>query len=165
MTDGTRRRRRSIRLAGRDYAAPGVYFVTICAQTRGDILGAARGGEVALNAAGAMVRAYWLALPSRFAAVALDAWVVMPDHVHGLIDLRAAGGDHAGSPLRLGDIVGWFKTMTTNAYIRGVRDGRWPPFNGRLWQRNYYERIVRTDDALERVRAYIAQNPANHRRR
>ena len=192
--DPQRHHRRSIRLAGHDYSAPQVSFVTICTQTRGATLGTVRAGAVALNEGGTIARDYWLALPTRYAAVTLDAWVVMPDHLHGLLilgpagatpgadpgvmggdraapggDRAAPGGDHVGSPLRcydrvtIGDIVGWFKTMTTNAYIRGVRERGWPPFNGRFWQRNYYERIVRTDAALDRVRTYIAQNPAKYR--
>jgi putative transposase len=66
-------------------------------------------------------------------------------------------GDHIGSPLR--DIIAWFKTMTTNAYIRGVHHQNWPPFPGKLWQRNYYECIIRDDVALTRIRQYIANNP------
>jgi REP element-mobilizing transposase RayT len=62
-----------------------------------------------------------------------------------------------GAPLQT--IVQWFKTMTTNAYIRGVNRHGWPPFPGRLWQRNYYERIIRNDDELARARRYIEENP------
>jgi hypothetical protein len=61
----------------------------------------------------------------------------------------------------VGTTIQWFKTMTTNAYIRGVRDGGWAAFDRRLWQRDYYERIVRGEAALERIRAYIAANPAH----
>ena len=59
----------------------------------------------------------------------------------------------------LPDIVQWFKTMTTNAYIRGVKELSWPPFPGRLWQRNYYEHVVRNEDDLNRLRLYIQDNP------
>jgi len=59
----------------------------------------------------------------------------------------------------LGDVIDWFKTMTTNAYIRGVNDHRWPPFTGRLWQRNYYERIIRNEAELDIARKYILENP------
>jgi REP element-mobilizing transposase RayT len=76
-------------------------------------------------------------------------------------------GDHTGSPLpdgrsrpALGDVVAWFKTMTTNAYIRGVKERGWEPFLGRLWQRNYYEHIIRSEQSLDRIRAYIEGNPA-----
>ncbi|GBD25830.1 hypothetical protein HRbin30_01155 [bacterium HR30] len=66
-------------------------------------------------------------------------------------------GAHIGAPLP--GIVRWFKTMTTNEYIRGVKQSGWPPFNGRLWQRNYYEHIIRNDESLNRIRQYIADNP------
>ena len=67
-------------------------------------------------------------------------------------------GGPMGPPLR--GIVQWFKTMTTNAYIRAVKNHAWPPFAGRLWQRNYYERIIRNADELHRARRYIENNPA-----
>ena len=66
-------------------------------------------------------------------------------------------GAHIGAPLHR--IVQWFKTMTTNAYIRGVKQSNWPPFPGRLWQRNYYERIIRDEAELNAARKYIAENP------
>jgi REP-associated tyrosine transposase len=56
-------------------------------------------------------------------------------------------------------VIQWFKTMTTNEYIRGVKAGSWPSFNGRLWQRNYYEHIIRDEDSLNRIRQYIVNNP------
>jgi REP element-mobilizing transposase RayT len=59
----------------------------------------------------------------------------------------------------LGDIVGAFKSITTHAYIQGVRRDGWPGFNGRLWQRNYYEHIIRDDPSLQRIRHYIESNP------
>ncbi|HOJ05465.1 MAG TPA: hypothetical protein PK916_15810 [Bacteroidota bacterium] len=67
-------------------------------------------------------------------------------------------GEHVGSPLWR--VVQWFKTMTTNEYIRGVKQCGWPRFPGKLWQRNYYERIVRDEYALSRIREYIRNNPA-----
>ncbi|OIN59692.1 hypothetical protein BLX24_07440 [Arsenicibacter rosenii] len=70
-------------------------------------------------------------------------------------------GDHVGSPLR--DIVGWFKTMTTNEYIRNVKHNGWPRFDKRLWQRNYYEHIIRTDRAFNNITTYIIENPQRWR--
>jgi hypothetical protein len=67
------------------------------------------------------------------------------------------GGEHTGSPLQR--VVQWFKTMTTNAYIRGVKENQWPPFPGKLWQRNYYEHIIRNEKELMRTREYIENNP------
>jgi REP element-mobilizing transposase RayT len=73
-------------------------------------------------------------------------------------------GAHAGAPLRrtaVGEIVQWFKTMATNEYIRGVKQKRWAPFRGRLWQRDYYEHIIRDDADFDRIREYISNNPGN----
>ena len=75
-------------------------------------------------------------------------------------DLRVCpnAGAHAGAPLP--EIVQWFKTMTTNEYIRGVKTLGWTPFPGKLWQRNYYEHIIRNNASLNRIRQYIIDNPA-----
>jgi len=71
--------------------------------------------------------------------------------------IRSRGG-HVGPPLP--QIVQWFKTMTTNAYVRGVKTQGWPQFEGRLWQRGYYEHIIRSDDEYGRIGEYIVRNPA-----
>jgi REP element-mobilizing transposase RayT len=92
-------------------------------------------------------------MPERFAGARLDAYVVMPDHFHAIISLR-------GRAARLGDVVGAFKSLTTHAYIRGVHEAGWRPFAARLWQRDYYEHVIRGEADRARIRAYIAQNPA-----
>jgi REP element-mobilizing transposase RayT len=66
-------------------------------------------------------------------------------------------GEHAGPPLHR--VVQWFKTMTTNEYIRGVKNHGWPLFDGKLWQRNYYEHIIRTPASHEKIADYIIHNP------
>lgn len=68
-------------------------------------------------------------------------------------------GEHIGSPLH--HVVQWFKTMTTNEYIRNVKINNWTPFDGKLWQRNYYEHVVRNEKSLNRIREYIVNNPQN----
>jgi putative transposase len=90
----------------------------------------------------------------------------MPNHIHGLVmigetlTLDAPGQSSRIAPTTsLPEIVQWFKTMTTNAYIRGVKELSWSPFPGRLWQRNYYEHIVRNNGDLNRLRLYIQNNP------
>jgi len=266
--DPKRHHRRSIRLRGYDYAQPGAYFVTIVVQGRECLFGEVVNGEVMLSDAGRMVERWWTELAHKFPMVTLDAFVVMPNHVHGIIvispvvsdpvctapvcadhvctdpvcadpvgadpvgadpvgadlcvrpdnqnnqrvrpdnqndqcirpdnqnnqrvrpdnqnnqyvrpngqSIRPDGmgantdrGTHVGVPLPacvpiparvpLPEIVQWYKTMTTNEYIRQVRAEGWPPFLGRLWQRNYYEHIIRNDISLEQIRRYIAENPA-----
>ena len=175
--DPERHHRRSIRLRGYDYRAVGAYFITIVAQDRACLFGEVVDGEMRLSEAGRMVERWWLELNCRFPHVLTDAYVVMPNHFHGIVvihspppdttappdvgaDLRVCPdsmGAHTGAPLPT--IVQWFKTMTTNEYIRMVKHAGWTPFQGRLWQRNYYEHIIRNERALERIRDYILTNP------
>jgi REP element-mobilizing transposase RayT len=163
--------RRSIRLRDYDYATGGACFFTVCVQGRECLFGQVMGGEMVLNEAGRMVELWWRKIPEKFGNAGLGEHVIMPDHFHGIVWIVGAGpcarpsldsdadkrGAHTGAPLPT--IVQWFKTMTTNAYIRSVHDNNWPPFPGRLWQRNYYERIIRDDDELQWMREYVAGNP------
>ncbi|MBX0327210.1 transposase, partial [Oscillochloris sp. ZM17-4] len=144
--DPERHHRRSIRLRGYDYSQPGAYFVTINVQGRLPLLGSIEMGAMQHSPAGMMAAAQWQALPERFAHVTLDVWVVMPDHIHGIILLHSNAAQPGPA---LGGVIGAFKSLTTHAYIQGVETQGWPPFPGRLWQRNYYERIVRDEAALE----------------
>ena len=80
-----------------------------------------------------------------------------------ILDNNNASGQPRGVAPTLGDIVNWFKTMTTNQYIRGVKQNGWLPFRGKLWQRNYYEHIIRNEEELNHIRHYIAENPLNWR--
>jgi len=291
--DPNRHHRRSIRLKGYDYSQAGAYFITICTQDRACLFGKVVNGEMRLNDAGRMVLAEWNMLPERFPHVVLDAFVVMPNHVHGIVvitnpatddtattaptivgtglvpapnagtmgavpdagtmgavpnagtmgavpddgamgaapdagamgaapdagTMGAAPDDGAmgavpdagtmgaapdtgattrvaptaativgtglvpapddGATTRVaptvgdivaptvgdivaptvGDIVGAFKSRVTVEYIRGVKTSGWPPFRGRLWQRNYYEHIIRNERALNAIRQYIIENP------
>ena len=166
--------RRSMRLKGYDYTQNGAYFVTIVVQNRTCLFGKVVDGIMQLNVAGQMIDREWHALPTRFPNVHLDAFVVMPNHIHGIIILTNA--PPAGAPLvgaqngvapngvaptvPLGAVVGAYKSLTTVEFTRGVKTLGWPPFPGKLWQRNYHERIVRDDAALNRIRRYIEENPA-----
>ena len=154
--DPNKHHRRSIRLPSYDYSRAGAYFVTMCAQGRERRFATITRDGLQLSAAGLMLDLWWHKLPDKFPAVALDVFVIMPDHMHGIMWLQPSSAE----AVALGTTIQWFKTMTTNAYIRGVRDDGWPAFDRRLWQRDYYERIVRDEPALERIRAYIAANPA-----
>jgi len=257
--DPERHRRRSMRLKGYDYSQAGAYFVTICTQGRACLFGEVVDGEMRLNDAGRMVVAEWERLPALFPNVVLDAFVVMPNHIHGIVILtdpaddatdgataigatiggattgRAAtgGATTGGATTRvapttagddatpvgaglvpaqsgaglvpalstmaeddatpvgaglvpaqsgaglvpvpstpapstpalstpaptLGDVIGAFKSRVTVEYIRGVKTFGWTPFDRRLWQRNYYEHIIRNEETLNCIRRYIAENP------
>ena len=129
------------------------------------------GDRIQLNDAGLMIESWWRKLAGKFPIVRTDEYVVMPNHFHGVINVGAApcgcpstynesGQPHGVAPT-LADIVHWFKTMTTNQYIRGVKRGDWPPFHKKLWQRNYYEHIIRDEGELNHFRQYVSDNPAN----
>ena len=154
--------RRSVRLRGYDYSQPGAYFVTICTQGRACLFGEIVHGELLLNETGEMIKDRWFRLADRYPGVSLDAFIVMPNHLHGLLLLDALPPDAKGqSPaVELARIVQWFKTGTTYDYIDGVRTKGWVPFERRLWQRNYYEHIVRNEAAYLRIAAYIEANPS-----
>jgi len=160
--------RRSIRLKGYDYAKSGAYFVTIVTQGRACLFGEIVNAETRLNDAGSAIERWWFELNNKFSTVETDDFVIMPNHFHGIVVIADVGADlcvgpdsegaHIGAPLPA--IVQWFKTMTTNEYLRGVKTSGWAPFQGHLWQRNYYEHVIRDEESLNRIREYILNNPA-----
>jgi len=207
MYDPERHHRRSVRLAGYDYAEAGAYFVTVCTQGHVCLFGEVVDGQMRMNAAGDMVQAVWDELPSHYPGASTDAFIVMPNHVHGIIVLAPVGagprarldsGPRVGPDLRdgsgpfphrqgmaysgegrpqgvaptsygpladgdrglsLGEVVARFKSLTTRRYIEGVRQSGWRAFRGRLWQRSYYDHIIRNERALSYIRRYVIENP------
>jgi REP element-mobilizing transposase RayT len=174
--------RRSIRLRDYDYSRAGTYFVTICAFQRECLFGEVVDGEMRLNDAGRMVAAIWDALPQRYQGVEVDVFVAMPNHIHGIIVINDPIGtihespgfgqgvgaqfiapdpvtpDNQGAMNRaptVGEIVRAVKARCTHA-INQTRNTTGIP----VWQRNYYERIIRNDRELATIRQYIADNPA-----
>ena len=160
-----------------DYAQPGAYFVTICAQNRECVFGEVVQGQMILDGPGQMLESVWRQLPQCYPGVEVDAFAIMPNHVHGIVVLVGAGlvgvgpracPERPGQPqgvaptpaISLPDVVHRFKSLTTAKYGRGVHNDGWRPFPGRLWQRNYYEHIMRNENELNRVRQYIVDNPA-----
>jgi REP-associated tyrosine transposase len=168
-------KRRSIRLHAFDYAAPGEYFVTICSHQRECLFGSAVDGEIQLTETGRVIARCWRAIPTHFPNVQVDAFVIMPNHVHGIlriVDRRLPVGATYMSPLRaevdpgtsgarrpvagsLGVVVSTFKAAVTRAARRRGHRSSAP-----IWQRNYYEHVVRDDRSLHQLRDHIAANPA-----
>ncbi|MEA3359178.1 MAG: transposase [Thermodesulfobacteriota bacterium] len=155
--------RQSIRLRGYDYSQSGAYFVTICTQNKKCFFGNMVNDEMVLNDAGRMINMIWDELPFNYPGVNIDEFQIMPNHVHGIIILdngQPRGvAPTAAAGLSLPDVVHRFKSLTTARYIRGVKQNQWPPFPGKLWQRNYYEHIVRDENELNEIRRYIRDNP------
>jgi putative transposase len=153
--------RRSIRLAGHDYRQPGAYFVTICAKARAPRFGDIRSGLVRLNRAGLIAHRLWLAIPRHFAHVRLDEFVIMPDHMHGILVFRAAPDD-LPRPRRFGDavpgslstIIGAYKAEVTKR-VNALRNTH----EQSVWQRNFYQHVIRSRRALQAIRTYIRGNP------
>ena len=177
--------RRSIRLKDYDYSKEGLYFITICSQNRVNRFGKVSDLNAAmiLNEAGQMIDSEWLALVNRFPNVRLHEHVVMPNHFHGIIEIiiaplaetsrisenlvlveersiREREETQAETKKTIGDIIGAFKSITTAKYILGVKTLNWRPFNKKLWQRDYYEHIIRNEGELDRIANYILNNPA-----
>ena len=168
--------RRSIRLKGFDYSSAGAYFVTICTQNKECFFGDIADGKMNRNDAGNMIDKWWNELKERFVGIELDEYVIMPNHFHGIIivgatlvvaqnengmKMKRAGTRPATTREKsIGNIIGAFKSITTDEYINGVKQNGWRSFNSKLWQRNYYEHIIRNEDSLNSIRGYINNNPA-----
>ena len=190
--------RHSIRLPGYDYAA-GAYFVTICLNQRipkiqtlvakgqprrvaptaavgaelefdFPTFGSVENGVMVLNDSGKMIQQIWNEIPKYYSSIETGEFIVMPDHIHGIIKLNknnpnvecvgaAPRGCHSPFVVSLPYLIYCIKTSTTNKYIDGVKTFKWKPFHKKLWQRNYYERIIRNEAEYARIAKYIRNNP------
>jgi len=142
--------RRSVRLRGYDYSFAGAYFVTICALDRRCLFGSVSGGQMKLSSFGLVVVEELNRLAGRFATVELDAWVVMPNHMHGFLLIA---DDKSPRP-HLGEVVAYFKYQSTKRInlLRGTPGVR-------VWQRSYHDHIIRNDRSLDQLREYVEENP------
>jgi REP element-mobilizing transposase RayT len=179
------RRRRPLRLPANDYSQPGAYFVTIVTASRKLLFGTIVEDEMRVSLAGTLVTSAWQKITSRLPGIELDEFVVMPNHIHGVIWLtdpererrvehdggaassaptaiiEARGGVGAplaapvpsSSPPSLGDVLRAFKSTSALSVNRAL--GR----KGSLWQRGYYERVIRDEEELYAIRRYIIENP------
>ena len=168
--------RRSIRLPGYDYSRNGAYFITICTQSRECRFGEIVNEVMQLNDAGRIVADAWAWLGQQYDHVVMDEWVVMPNHLHGIIvivddcrggsetkctggsETKCTGGSRTAptEPRKpLGRLIGAYKTVST----KRINEKHQTP-GEQLWQRNYHERIIRNANELHRIRQYIIDNPA-----
>jgi putative transposase len=164
--DPEKHRRRSIRLNGYDYKQTGAYFITICTRERPSFFGAICGGEMRFTNAGRIADTAWQELPSRFPSLRLDAFIVMPNHVHGIIvvaqfiapqitpshDFGKIKPDAINRAPALGELIRAYKAVST----RLIRREATPDF---AWQRNYYEHVVRDEESLDENPAATAPEP------
>lgn len=173
------KQRQSIRLKNYDYSQSGLYFVTICTQNRECLFGDVVDGKIKLNNIGLLINKYWKKLTDKF-PIELDEYVVMPNHMHGIIIIKQTkivgvsfmkpeikmaitkSNRHMGlmnqktglinQTPTLGLIIRYFKSKCTYEMHKNG-------FNNDLWQRNYYEHIIRTENDLNKIRMYISENP------
>jgi len=176
-------RRRSIRLKDYDYSRPGMYFVTVCTNARLHLFGEIVNGKIVLNDLGKIARRCWLAIPHHFPQVELDEFVIMPNHVHGIIVIKNDNHKATGinKTTRVNVVVGAKNlsplqqrsqktrpprgtSKTIGSIVRGFKIGvtKWARQNKvvhDVWQRNYYEHIIHNVEELRRIRQYIRNNP------
>ena len=177
-------RRHAMRLRGYDYSQPGAYFVSICVQHRKCLFGTIIDGQMRLNEIGEIVVECWNRIPQHFPSVELGEYVIMPNHIHGIIASNIVGArsprpieaEHSISPTvgarsprptentknhtdeirspPLGKIIAYFKYQST----KHINQHHNMP-GTRIWQRNYYDHVIRDDTDLQRIRQYIQDNP------
>lgn len=147
-------RRRPLRLPHYDYASAGAYFVTICTEERICLLGNIRDSTMRMNQFGEVVETCWRELPNHYPHVKLDSFVVMPNHVHGIIMLEPTA-NLPGKRSAIPEIVRAFKSFSTRR-INMLRNAS----GQSVWQHGYYEHVVRNEISLAEIREYIAGNPA-----
>jgi REP element-mobilizing transposase RayT len=159
------RNRQSIRLKGFDYSCDGAYFLTICVQNRECLFGEIQKENMILNDYGKIVREIWEDLPTTIVDIDLDEYIIMPNHFHAIIiidkSVKSTGfyeslnisHEKDRRKMILPKVVGKFKMLTAKAInqMRGTE--------GKFWQRNYYEIIIRSEEDLHRIREYIINNP------
>lgn len=181
--------RRSLRLKHYDYSRAGYYFITIVAQNREHLFGEMVDGNVVLSLAGEMVNTLWYEIMNDFQNVYLHEFIIMPNHIHGIVEImnNDNNANTVGVPLvgtldtantigihdkntsisrapikgapTVGNVIGAFKSKTTNEYIKMVKNKTLPPFQKRIWQRNYYEHVIHDENDYMRIAEYIINNP------
>jgi REP-associated tyrosine transposase len=168
----TSKARRSVRLKEYDYSQSGGYFVTICTRRKEALFGALIDDRSLLNELGELVSSRWRVLPEEYPTVTIDEYVVMPDHLHGILIINNTGvgagspypsskpatnlketGRRNGAPT-LGAIIGYFKYQCAKQINLLLKTPGAP-----VWQRNYYEHVIRSEDDLSNIRRYVKYNP------
>ena len=178
INNPTSHRRKSIRLQGYDYSQAGLYFITVCTHNQVPLFGEIVDGVMVLNAAGQIVEKCWCAIPEHFPQVTVDKFVVMPNHVHGIITIgenNVGVNDVRANNVRANDYLPLPSnetprssqhgtSRTIGSMVRGFKIGvtRW--FRAKtdihkVWQRNYYEHIIRNEDSYLKIAEYIQTNP------
>jgi len=147
--------RKHNRLPEYDYSLAGYYFVTICALHREEILSTIKINQVHLKKCGEICLETWQSLPERYPTVTLHEFVIMPNHIHAIVQL-----DHAPNAPSLSTVIGAFKSLAARKYYTWYRQ-QYGAYTGKIWQRSFHDNVIRNQRALNAVREYILHNPAN----
>ena len=161
MTNTNNHHRRPIRIPEYDYTQPGAYFVTICTWQRECIFGEVVDEKMRLNGYGEIVETCWNELKGHYENIEMDEMIVMPNHIHGIINIVGATLAVAQKerPAKLGHVVGGFKSLSVKCCLEHIKRKKPGMILGKLWQRNYYEHVIRDDVELAKTREYIVNNP------
>ena len=163
--------RKSTRLKGYDYAQAGLYFITICVKNRKCLFGNITNSNLILNDAGKKANECWLEIPNHFSNTQLHEHIIMPNHVHGIIEIVGANQYSPDneynrakniSPLRspsktIGSVVRGYKIGVTKWFRENMGDKY--PVGQSIWQRNYYDHIIRNEKSYQTISEYIMNNP------
>lgn len=164
MSEISKYNRKSIRLKKYDYSQTGEYFITICIQNRECLLGKIENHKLILNDAGTMVCNILNDIPKYYTGINIGKFIVMPNHIHAIIIITEkikSGRTQGSAPtnkLKLSDVVQYSKSLTTKKYIENIKQNNWKSFDKKLWQRNFYEHVVRDEKDLNKIREYIINN-------
>ncbi|MHB1051359.1 MAG: transposase [Bacteroidota bacterium] len=150
-------RKKTIRLPLFDYSSPAAYFVTICTKNKIELFGTVEKNDTILSPIGHIARDCYVQIPEHFPSVELDAFVIMPHHIHGIIILHPVNHD-VQSPPSLSTIIGSYKSAVTHLVHEQslFREKT-------VWQRSFYDHIIRNDFSLHMIRRYISTNPQRWR--
>ena len=161
--------RKTIRIPGYDYSAGGYYYITICVKRRICLFGIIDNASMNLSKIGEIANQCWIDIPVHYKNVKLDEYVIMPDHIHGIIIIEPTVGVEYIQPLQCKPNENRYQHIIPSSICSIVREyksavTRLTNRNGHIyfkWQRNYYDHVIRNDDDLNRIREYIENNPAN----
>ena len=146
------KKRKPNRLKGFDYSRPNFYFVTLCTHDRQRIFGHIKNASLYSPQDIDKLAVTLLKETCQYYEVDLDEYIVMPDHIHIIVAFKKE------SKIDLSDFVKSFKRKFTSAYVKGVKVGKYLPYNEKIWQKSFHDRVIRDDDELNILRSYIREN-------
>jgi len=148
-------KRKSLRLKNYDYSTTGYYFITILTDDRKNLFGSIKNEKIVLNDLGLIANNTWLSIPQHFSNITLDEYVIMPNHMHGIF-LYSTDEEHKCEDKKIAKSIGTFLQSYKATVTRESRSNR---LRQNVWQRNYYEHVIRNEDELSKTREYIKYNP------